>query len=52
LAGYGKGANEMAVVERRTVKVDRDEILLEYTKSVCPICKAVIDAEVNVRDTG
>jgi uncharacterized radical SAM superfamily Fe-S cluster-containing enzyme len=40
----------MAVVERRTLKVDRDEILLEYTKSVCPICKAVVDAEVNVRD--
>ena len=29
---------------------DRDEVFLEYTKSVCPVCKAVIDAQVNVRD--
>jgi uncharacterized radical SAM superfamily Fe-S cluster-containing enzyme len=32
------------------VRVDRDEVFLEYTKSICPICKAVVDAEVNVRD--
>ena len=31
-------------------KVDRDEVFLELTKSVCPMCKAVIDAEVNIRD--
>jgi uncharacterized radical SAM superfamily Fe-S cluster-containing enzyme len=31
-------------------RVDRDEVFLEYTKSVCPVCKAVIDAEVNIRD--
>jgi uncharacterized radical SAM superfamily Fe-S cluster-containing enzyme len=31
-------------------RVDRDEVFLEYTKSVCPVCKAVVDAEVNVRD--
>ena len=31
-------------------KVDRDEVFLEYTKSVCPVCKTVIDAEVNVKD--
>jgi uncharacterized radical SAM superfamily Fe-S cluster-containing enzyme len=31
-------------------RVDRDEVFLEYTKSICPVCKAVIDAEVNVRD--
>jgi uncharacterized radical SAM superfamily Fe-S cluster-containing enzyme len=30
-------------------RVDRDEVFLEYTKSICPVCKAVIDAEVNVR---
>src|ERR671936_983320 len=40
----------MAVVEPRPVKVDRDEVFLEYTKSICPVCKTVIDAEVNVRD--
>src|SRR5215813_4475923 len=31
-------------------KVDRDEVFLEYTKSICPVCKTVVDAEVNVRD--
>jgi uncharacterized radical SAM superfamily Fe-S cluster-containing enzyme len=31
-------------------KVDRQEVFLEYTKSVCPVCKAVIDAEVSVRE--
>ncbi|MPY91848.1 MAG: radical SAM protein [Acidimicrobiia bacterium] len=25
-------------------------MFLEYTKSICPVCKAVVDAEVNVRD--
>jgi tetraether lipid synthase len=40
----------MAAVERRPVKVDRYEVFLEYTKSICPVCKTVIDAEVNVRD--
>ena len=29
---------------------DRDEVFLELTRSVCPLCKRVIDAEVNVRD--
>ena len=31
-------------------KVDRDEILVELTRSICPVCKTVIDAEINVRD--
>src|SRR5919106_2327774 len=31
-------------------RVDRDEVFLEYTKSICPVCKAVVDGEVNVRD--
>src|ERR671919_3101774 len=31
-------------------RVDRDEVFLEYTKSICPICKVVVDAEVNIRD--
>ena len=31
-------------------RIDRDEVFLEYTKSVCPVCKAVVDAEVNARD--
>lgn len=32
-----------------SVKVDRDEVFLELTKSICPLCKRVIDAEVNIR---
>ncbi|MEX2586679.1 MAG: radical SAM protein [Actinomycetota bacterium] len=32
------------------VKHDRDEVFVEYTKSICPVCKAVLDAEVNIRD--
>ncbi|HEX6235259.1 MAG TPA: radical SAM protein [Jiangellaceae bacterium] len=31
-------------------KRDRDEVFVEYTKSVCPVCKAVVDAQVNIRD--
>ena len=30
-------------------KSDRDEVFLEYAKSICPICKRVIDGEINVR---
>jgi len=30
-------------------RTDRDEVFLEYTKSICPVCKAVVDAEVNAR---
>ena len=39
----------MTAAEPRT-RVDRDEVFLEYTKSICPVCKAVVDAEVNIRD--
>src|ERR687891_917322 len=31
-------------------RIDRTEVFLELTKSICPLCKRVIDAEVNVRD--
>ncbi|TQF02797.1 radical SAM protein [Kitasatospora acidiphila] len=30
-------------------KTDRDEVFLEFTKSICPVCKAVVDAQVNIR---
>jgi uncharacterized radical SAM superfamily Fe-S cluster-containing enzyme len=30
-------------------KRDRDEVFVEYTKSICPVCKAVTDAQVNIR---
>ncbi|MGH3094441.1 MAG: radical SAM protein [Streptosporangiales bacterium] len=31
-------------------KRDRDEVFYEYTKSICPVCKVVVDAQVNIRD--
>jgi len=34
----------------RAQKVDRDEVFIELTKSICPVCKVVIDAELNIRD--
>lgn len=33
-----------------TAKRDRDEVFVEYTKSICPVCKVVVDAQVNLRD--
>jgi uncharacterized radical SAM superfamily Fe-S cluster-containing enzyme len=32
------------------VKRERDEVFVEYTKSICPVCKVVIDGQVNIRD--
>jgi uncharacterized radical SAM superfamily Fe-S cluster-containing enzyme len=40
----------MASTTSRRSRTDRDEVFLEYTKSICPVCKTVVDAEVNVRD--
>jgi uncharacterized radical SAM superfamily Fe-S cluster-containing enzyme len=33
----------------RTGKRDREEVFVEYTKSICPVCKVVVDAQVNIR---
>jgi uncharacterized radical SAM superfamily Fe-S cluster-containing enzyme len=33
-----------------TAKRDRDEVFVEFTKSVCPVCKVVVDAQVNIRE--
>jgi uncharacterized radical SAM superfamily Fe-S cluster-containing enzyme len=41
----------MTITNPPRQKVDRDEVFLEYTKSICPVCKTVIDAEVNVKDS-
>ena len=40
----------MAVAPERPLKRDRDEVFLELTRSICPVCKRVIDAEINARD--
>ncbi len=29
---------------------ERDEVFLELTRSICPVCKVTVDAEVNARD--
>lgn len=29
---------------------DRDEVFLELTRSICPVCKRTVNAEVNARD--
>ncbi|MDI3422720.1 radical SAM protein [Streptomyces luteolus] len=31
-------------------KVDRDEVFVEFTKSICPVCKTPVDAQVNIRE--
>jgi uncharacterized radical SAM superfamily Fe-S cluster-containing enzyme len=31
-------------------KRDRNEVFLELTRSICPLCKRVVDAELNIRD--
>lgn len=40
----------MTVADVPARKRDRDEIFLEYTKSICPVCKVPVDAQVNARD--
>lgn len=40
----------MTVAEPARVKRDRDEVFVEYTKSICPVCKKVVDAQVNIRN--
>jgi 7,8-dihydro-6-hydroxymethylpterin dimethyltransferase len=39
----------MTPAPSRRQKVDRDEVFLEFTRSICPVCKALVDAEVNIR---
>ncbi|MFE9259025.1 radical SAM protein [Streptomyces sp. NPDC006879] len=31
-------------------KVDREEVFIEFTKSICPMCKVSVDAQVNIRE--
>jgi 7,8-dihydro-6-hydroxymethylpterin dimethyltransferase len=30
-------------------KQDRDEVFVEFTRSICPVCKTPVDAQVNIR---
>src|SRR5690348_16780592 len=30
-------------------KQDRDEVFVEFTRSVCPVCKTPVDAQANIR---
>ncbi len=45
--GVATGSGVRPVVR---AKRDRDEVFVEYTKSVCPVCKVVVDAQVNIRE--
>jgi tetraether lipid synthase len=40
----------MSISDAPRRKLDRDEVFLEYTRSICPVCKTIVDAEVNIRD--
>jgi uncharacterized radical SAM superfamily Fe-S cluster-containing enzyme len=39
----------MTMGEPVRVKQDRDEVFVEFTRSICPVCKVVVDAQVNIR---
>ncbi len=43
------GAAESGLPNGAPVKCDRDEVFIEYTKSICPVCKVVVDGQVNIR---
>ena len=32
------------------MRENRDEVFVEMTRSICPVCKDVVDGEVNIRD--
>src|SRR5499433_373895 len=58
LAGSGGVDAEVLVMGESVVVGDgraaaggrqRGEVLVEYTKSICPVCKVVVDAQVNIR---
>jgi uncharacterized radical SAM superfamily Fe-S cluster-containing enzyme len=34
----------------RPRKRDREEVFLEFTRSICPVCKVVVDAQVSLRE--
>ncbi len=38
------------VAESTPAKQDRDEVFVDSTRSICPVCKVVVDAQVNIRD--
>jgi 7,8-dihydro-6-hydroxymethylpterin dimethyltransferase len=40
----------MSMEQHAATKRERDEVFIEYTKSICPVCKVVVDAQVNIRD--
>jgi hypothetical protein len=35
---------------RPVAERDQDEVFVEYTKSISPVCKVVVDTQVNIRD--
>jgi 7,8-dihydro-6-hydroxymethylpterin dimethyltransferase len=49
MAAAPEGTENRVTKPPAVARVDRDEVFVEYTKSICPVCKAVVDAEVNIR---
>ncbi len=51
----GKGkrlTKELRVTQEAApqAKAERDEVFVEFTKSICPLCKTPVDAQVNIRN--
>ncbi|MGH3159782.1 MAG: radical SAM protein [Streptosporangiaceae bacterium] len=44
------GRADQAPAPAAPVKRDRDEVFIEFTKSICPMCKLPVDAQVNIRE--
>ncbi|MGP4088086.1 radical SAM protein [Streptomyces sp. KR55] len=44
------GPGRPAAADGARKKQDRGEVFIEFTKSICPLCKTPVDAQVNIRD--
>ncbi|MBQ1124200.1 MULTISPECIES: radical SAM protein [Streptomyces] len=44
------GAGDSAPAVAAGAKRDREEVFIEFTKSICPLCKVPVDAQVNIRE--
>ena len=42
-------SSEFDTTRTAPARRDRDEVFLEFTRSICPVCKKTVDAQVNAR---
>jgi len=42
-------SSEFDTTRTAPARRDRDEVFLEFTRSICPLCKKTVDAQVNAR---